>query len=234
MITFVVGLLGWALYLKVTIFYGAKKVNKLTFKPFNSAIIALSFRMLSLVFQVFYDARQECLKTCSFESVGNMLQSSPLFWFLTISMFCSQLFYIVFVADLFQEHRILWHFIWFQAKTPFNQLDVKKSEYQRTETLFIKQLKRMKIGLAAFVAVFCILLIAFGSADRVTEMLKIIRVYYIVAIMMVTYLMLASLFVGYLYMQAMYFFQNLEFRRHRFRIGLTILMIMMALFNLTE
>ena len=42
-------------------------------------------------------------------------------------------FYLAFTASIFVEHQILWYFIYFQKTTPFEMLDVKKSEYQKIE-----------------------------------------------------------------------------------------------------
>jgi hypothetical protein len=61
--TTVLILLGWAIFLKIKIFYGSDKVNKLTFKPFNAAIFTLSLRLVSLILGLFMYAREICVTT---------------------------------------------------------------------------------------------------------------------------------------------------------------------------
>jgi hypothetical protein len=133
---------------------------------------------------------------------------------------------------LFQQNRILWHFIYFQATTHPDQLDVKKSEYQRQEAILVKSHRRVFLIPAIFVVIYVILLVISSGDDEFILQLS----YYFSAgsTIVFSWFMMTSIFIGFLYLQAMYFFQKFEFRRHRFRVGVSILTIGSALFNLVE
>jgi len=61
MITTGLVLLAWVIYLKVKIFYGSEKVNKLTFRPFNMAICEIIIRLVGRVAEVFSIERVICI-----------------------------------------------------------------------------------------------------------------------------------------------------------------------------
>lgn len=94
-------LLGWAIALKIKIYYGSDKVNKLTFKPFNAAICALSLRLVSFIVGMFSVAREICSAVeCNLsrdEALQSVLQPSFVFVSWAITNFSSWFCYLVFV-----------------------------------------------------------------------------------------------------------------------------------------
>ena len=46
-----------------------------------------------------------------------------------IAFFAILIFTMLFVSSIWHEWRILWYFIAFQAKTPFEQLDVLRMKF---------------------------------------------------------------------------------------------------------
>jgi uncharacterized membrane protein YdbT with pleckstrin-like domain len=115
----------WALCLKVKIFYSNDKVNKLTFAPFNAIIWCMTFFILQAVFELLLLARKPCVDAgCASKQIQTVLEGIA-----GACLFAAWIFYVTFVMYLFQQNRIMWHFIYYQAKTDFNQLDIKKGEY---------------------------------------------------------------------------------------------------------
>ena len=78
-------------------------------------------------------------------------------------------FYVTFIASLFLENRILWFFIYFQKTTPFEMLDVKKSEYQKTEKRLMKGVKRAMILIAAISLTFFFFILANNILHNASE-----------------------------------------------------------------
>jgi len=82
--------------------------------------------------------------------------------------------------------------------------------------------------------VFVAMMIWFGAKDNITAQLKTLFFYYLLSIIAVSYLMMTTVLLGFLFYQAMFRLQRFEHRRHRCRIGITVLTIVLCLFNLTE
>ena len=75
--------------------------------------------------------------------------------------FLFSFFYLAFTASIFVEHQILWYFIYFQKTTPFEMLDVKKSEYQKTELRVMKGVKYWILLIGAIPLVFFLLIVSY-------------------------------------------------------------------------
>lgn len=144
------------------------------------------------------------------------------YFFLFAYGFC----YIAFTASIFVEQRILWFYIYFQVSTPFELLDVKKSEYQKKERNYIKRIKLMVWGVAALSAVlYAVILILNQTTETDSQentyprpQMIAVSIYMMIGISIIVFCRSMSLIIGTLYFRGMYFFQRFEFKRHRKRV----------------
>lgn len=78
------------------------------------------------------------------------------------------------------------------------------------------------------------MIIWFGAKDNIAAQLKTLLIYYLVSYAIVSCLMMTTVFFGFLFYQAMFRLQRFEHRLHRFRIGITVLTIVMCLCSLMQ
>jgi hypothetical protein len=134
-IALTISLLLWVGFLYLRICYGQTNINKLTLKPFEMAFAALLAKLLVEILKVFSTAKYLCYVHNNFTWEDKIKLSSESKLNLCVKFFfiAYEFFYLAFTASIFVEYRILWYFIYFQKTTPFEMLDVKKSEYKKTE-----------------------------------------------------------------------------------------------------
>jgi hypothetical protein len=109
-------------------------------------------------------------------------------------------------------------------------LDVKKSKYQKTERCLMKRVD-CHIKLIALVSVgFFLLDLVLHLTDNTEPFKGFAKISYYALAMVISYFCLqSSFFFGMLYLTAMYCFQRFEFKRHRFRVGMMVFIMVDSL-----
>lgn len=124
---------------------------------YESILHGLCCTSSNLIFQIvklFASAQSACLLEHGFSQEILFVRKSKILLTQKLVFLVFEFFYVTFFASLFLENRILWFFIYFQKTTPFEMLDVKKSEYQKTEKRLMKSVKRAMILIAAISLTF--------------------------------------------------------------------------------
>lgn len=146
-------LLLWVVVLQVRMFYGRTTINKLVLRPFRWASYALCAKAVFQILSVFVIGEFICMRVKDGKDYIDMIfhKGSVLLMMYWMAFFLYAFCYLAFTASIFVEQRILWYFIYFQVTTPFELLDVKKSEYQKREKALAQRIRQM-IGFIAIVS----------------------------------------------------------------------------------
>ena len=137
----------WIGFIITRQYYGTYKVNKLTFRPLRSAIYGLTANTFYLI-AVFY---QRCYKQ---DYKAKLLLIS-----IDVSEILAMILYLQFLMTITWEMSAYWHFIYFQAKVPLEELDVKRFKFQNEEREKSRLNRKRKMVINIPIALlFCVLI----------------------------------------------------------------------------
>lgn len=202
-------LLLWSVWLWAKMRYGPVAVNKLTLKTFKNAMLGLVVAVIGAGYSIYLYALLICQLECGFD-IEDIIKSPAGLVMITILIFSLAAFWL-FVTSLLIEHRIYWYFVTFQMRFPQNQLDQKKSQYQREE-------KRMYWYFKAGSYIAMAPLLLWGIAVNFVKKVHMLYGECIVTMwMMVLFsgLMFSTVNTGSLYLKALNKWQNFEYARHK-------------------
>lgn len=215
------------------IFYGRTIVNKLTIKPLNWAMRALLAKFVFQILSLFVIAKEICWRVTLNKTFIEMIydRGSVLTACYYLSLFAYGFCYIAFAASIFIEQRILWFFIYFQVTTPFELLDVKKSDYQKKERNLNRRVTLTIWAVAALSAVLYLVILTLNQTEPEETnyprpQMIAVSVYMMVGISIVVFCRSMSLVIGNLYITGMYYFQRFEYKRHRCRVAWMVFILL--------
>ena len=134
-------------------------------------------------------------------------------------------FLLIFIRQFIHEEQQLWRFIVFQKQVPLDQLDAKRKQYNRTEqAIFAQQKSTIFLLFGAFLIAYIVDLTLLWTSNKEGW-------FDVIAALLIMFAFIESmlgLFIyTFFYLQAMKWYQNYEYFKHRNRtLGLSVMLVM--------